>query len=433
MNTPTARPPLEQYPLLQALRNRRSRRVPAGGHLPAGPLAFRSALPVNPLTGEQEAALAFAACGITGRALGDWCYAPGEGGNMLAGLVGRTAASGDAIQSVAVAVTNDEGAWLLKRPQDFLPAEIPELIAQGRRGEFTALYRRSRIQLRDGRAQPPTTPLFNLNCNRWSAHAPGSTAFLPISELTFLYINGLLEVLNETTGAFPVDERAGFRPAGVGRFARSRGGHLEDDARAGRIATIRQIETMVAEFAALEQGMILQNLALMAEALGLAGFPSFANHDFAWFEALGFQMRQLPASQYLGTGWLTRMGLRLLNRDVPVPLVELLARDGRAVMQPYCPPRFPSMREAVLAVVDAKFGPDGLYRSPGIRSAWRDDAAVRQAVPPLSQAAIDATIAYCEYVWGCYGRFPAHLPPFRTVLVYQAHQMDPAFYHRFYA
>ena len=54
-------------------------------------------------------------------------------------------------------------------------------------------------------------------------------------------------------------------------------------------------------------------------------------------------------------------------------------------------------------------------------------------MPPLSQAAIDATIAYCEYVWGRYGRFPAHLPPFRTVLVYQAHQMDPAFYHRFYA
>lgn len=76
-----------------------------------------------------------------------------------------------------------------------------------------------------------------------------------MNELTFLYINGVMEIRNETTGAFLVDERAGFRPAGVGRFARSRGGHLCDDSREGRVITIQQVASLVTEFVAIEQGM----------------------------------------------------------------------------------------------------------------------------------------------------------------------------------
>jgi hypothetical protein len=47
-------------------------------------------------------------------------------------------------------------------------------------------------------------------------------------------------------------------------------------------------------------------------------------------------------------------------------------------------------------------------------------------------AAIAATIAYCEYVYNRYGRFPANSGPFRTVLVHQAHRLDEDFYERFY-
>ena len=53
-------------------------------------------------------------------------------------------------------------------------------------------------------------PLDNVNVNRWSLYAPGTSYFLPVNELTFIYINGLLEIFNEHTGAFVVDERARF-------------------------------------------------------------------------------------------------------------------------------------------------------------------------------------------------------------------------------
>ncbi len=92
------------------------------------PLTYRSRHDPFPLTKDEEAFLVFAGWGITGYALAYLPYAEGEGGTIMAGLIGRTVASGDAIQTVALVVTNDEATYLMKRPQDLVPAEIPELI-----------------------------------------------------------------------------------------------------------------------------------------------------------------------------------------------------------------------------------------------------------------------------------------------------------------
>lgn len=418
--------------LLAALRDRRSRRFGAGMEIPAGPLAYRSRHGPMPLSEDEEAVLAYAGGGVTGRALADLCYAPGQGGNIMSGLVGRTVASGDGIQSVALVVTNDRATHLLRRPAELSAEVVKELMDWGRAERFTEMYRRQRVTLKEGRGAPAVEPLMNLDVNRWSAHAAGTTTLVPINDLTLLYINGLLEVFSETTGAFILDERAGFRPAGIGRFAKRRGGHLEDDPARGRIATIKHVELMVSEFAAIEQGMIVQNLALACEALGLGGFPHFANHETGWFEALGFRMGSLPVSRYLGMNRLTSWGLRLLGRDVAVPYPMALEVGGEMVLRPYCPPGYPTMRHAVEAVVARKQGVTGIF-SPGHPwSAWKEGDRVGSQVPRISEAAIEATVAYVEYVWERYGRFPAHVPPYRTVVAFQAAHVDAEFYDRFY-
>ncbi len=419
-------------PLLDALRSRRSRRFGLGMRIPAGPLAYQSRFQPAPLSEDEEAALVFAACGLTGSAMADLCYTPEGGGSILAGLAGRAVASGDALQAVSMIVTNDKATYLIRRPREFPSGEIPELIELGRKGEFKELYRRSRVQIKEGRATPPVEPLFNLNVNRWSAHAPGTTGFLPVNDLTFMYVNGLLEVLNEHTGAFILDERNSFRPAGLARFARSRGGHLEDNPHQGRVVTIRQVEQFVTEFVTIEQGMMLQNLALAAEALALGGHPCFANHEFAWFSELGFRMEQMPASRYVGAGPLVSLAMRLLRRDPVVPYPVGLERGGEALLKPFCPPYYKSMTEAVRAVVEAKFGAAGVFRAPGHGGAWADNPGVKASVPSVSEAAIAATTAYCEYVWGRYGRFPAGIAPYRTVLEFQACHLDAEFYDNFY-
>src|SRR6185437_7722731 len=108
-----------------------------------------------PLTEDEEAALAFAACGVTGYALADLSYGPEQGGSMLVGRLGRTVASPDAVHCVAVVVTSDAGTWLLKRPQDFSASEFSELVRMAHAGDLTELYRRSRIQLANHRIAPP--------------------------------------------------------------------------------------------------------------------------------------------------------------------------------------------------------------------------------------------------------------------------------------
>jgi len=424
-------PTFLRYPLLDALRDRRSRRFGVGMEMADGPMAYRSEATATPLTEDEEAALAFAACGVTGYALGDLVYAPGGGGTIMSGMLGRTVASGDAIQTVTVFLTNDDATYMLPRPRDFATGEVPELAALAQKGELTELYRRSRVKIKDGRAAPPLDPPFNLDVNHWSLYDPAGSCFIPVNDLTLLYINGVMTILDEPTSSFIIDERNHFRPAGLRRFGKRKGGHLHDDPADGRTLTIQQLEMLVTEFVTIEQGMVMQNLGLMTQAMGLGGFPHWAAHPFGWLEALGFRMQQIPASRYVGLGPLLRFLVRLLGKDQDVGHGVGLEVDGEPLLIPYCPPYFADMRAAVEAVVELKFGDRGLFRG-GIDGAFREPDRIADSAPAPSDAAVQATIAYCEHVYSRYGRFPAYQPPLRTVLGFQASHVDLEFYERFY-
>jgi len=167
--------------------------------------------------------------------------------------------------------------------------------------------------------------------------------------------------------------------------------------------------------------MMLQNLGLMAGALGLGGFPNFANHEFAWFESLGFEMKKMPANKYVGAGRLPSLMMRLFNRNPDIPYPTGLVRDGNVLLKPFCPPNYSSMAEAVRAVVKAK------------TEAYKYFPVQANLVKPdISEKAIQAAIAYCEYLWNRYGRFPVYMPPYRTVLGFQACHLDADFYDAFY-
>src|SRR5215469_14009285 len=419
--------------LFEVLLRRRSRRVGLGMTIPAGPLQYKSPHKPVPLTDDEEAALAFAACGVTGYALADLSYGDEEGGSMLVARLGRTIASPDAVNAVSVLVTNDRGTWLLKRPQEFAPAEFVELVSLAQRGELTDLCKRTRIQISDRRTAPPLDPGYNFSINRWSLYAPGTTYFLPIIETTALTINALLELFTEDMGVFLRDERAWFRPAGVGRFARSKGGHLNDEPNDLRSATIQMAETALLESMATEQGMALQNLALMAEALGLGGFPNFARHEYSWFQAAGFRMGSMTASRYAGISQFLTAVARPFVIDPVIPYPLGLERDDEVLLRPFCPPYYKSMEEAVRAFMESKFGSKGSYRGGVTESTWRDAESRAAKIPAPSAVAVDATIAYCNYVYKRYGRFPAYTAAFRTVIGFQACHVDVDFYDLFYS
>src|SRR3712207_3732763 len=153
---------LARYPLLDALIERRSRRFGEGMSLNGGPLAYDSTRAPQPLSLEEEAALAFAGCGITGFALAELPYESGDtpeagGGNIMTHFVGRTVASGDAMHNTTLFVLNDGGTWMLKRPQAYRRDEIASLSQAAREHRLVELYEKGRIRIAEERLDVPRT------------------------------------------------------------------------------------------------------------------------------------------------------------------------------------------------------------------------------------------------------------------------------------
>ena len=428
----------ENYSLIEAMLKRRSRRFGKGMKL-GGALDYQSQHQPQPLTLEQEALLGFAASGVTGYALAELPYATavedstGSGGNIMVNFIGRTVASADAIHGVVVFVMNDEGTWMLKRPQDYPRTDIPSLIDMSQKQQFIELYQRSRVKIAARRIDLPRQLPYLMPFNTWAANVPGTTYFLAVNDLSGLYINIMLAMFSEDIGFFMVDDRNGYKPAGVEKFGKSKGGHLEDDLTKESFMYISAAETLLAEFIAWEQGSIHQNLGLMASALGLGGYPHFAAHPYIWFESLGFRMNKIPFTKLNGMNPAIGKIVQLLGKDTNVPNAVGLEKDGEVLLKNYAPPYYRNMEEAVLAFIDHKYNAkQGTFRDGGEVTGWQDGKAVQAAIPQYSDGAIAATIACCEYIHNRYGRFPATTGAFRTLLAYQAHQLDSDFYQRYY-
>jgi hypothetical protein len=352
---------------------------------------------------------------------------------MLAGMTGRTVASADSLDTTSLFVINDAGTWYIRRPDNLSPADraaVVQLSETGEAGDLTEAYRRLRVVIVPERASIPVRPGLNFNINRWSMDAPGSTYFLPVTDLTGIYINALLEGFEPEMGLYVLDERRSFLPAGIGRFAKGRGGHLDDDLRGGRVLTIQGLEMSFAEATAVEMGSMLHSLGLMSQALGLGGTCNYARNEYHWLAALGFDLAPMRSTKYVGANRFLAAIVRLRGQEFDHPIATGLRVDGEQLLRAWCPPNYPDMAAAVHAYIDWKYGAGGAWATAEATSRWRAPSDVLPGVGRPSQAAIDATIAYCDYIHRRYGRFPAYPAPFRTVIGYQATHVDIDFYDR---
>jgi hypothetical protein len=100
-----------------------------------------------------------------------------------------------------------------------------------------------------------------------------------VSEPTTLFLTVLFLILGEDMGFYLFDDHNGYRPAGLKPFAKSKGGHLHDDPNDLRVGTILEVESYLLELTAVEQGLMLQNLELATEALGLSSSRTTARRN----------------------------------------------------------------------------------------------------------------------------------------------------------
>ncbi len=407
------------YPALRAIFTRRSRRFALGAEL-TGPLAYRSESDPVPLAEDEEAILVAAATGITGVARDDWPFTDEHGhmtgADKLASFTGRAYPSPLATHGTELFWTNDDGVFVLPQ-RDVAPERYTQL---GRQQHRHALYR-SAVRLHDGRLDiPRATPnLFGLN--HWIANAPGTTLFMPVSDVTRQCISAMLLYFDDPHRYYISDPRLGADPL----RPLVRDGWFDDS----HPVDLWDFERwQMVDMNGVEQGLVIQSLLIATQALGLGG------HPFS-----GGKGRVTMGGEELwhaigGTGSAGGLGFQFsrVPDDAPVGAGELVPVGLPGLFEGALPPFHPSMAAAVDALVERRWGPGGLFSSPGAhRLPWRDGTPLA-GIPRPSPQAIEATKLMCGYIWDTYGRFPATIDPFLMTVWYQAHHLDVGFYDAHY-
>jgi nitroreductase len=409
-----------RFPVLEAIFTRRARRFALGAEL-TGPLAYRSEREPVPLAEEEEAILVAAATGVTGVVREEWPFVTAEGeptgADKLASYTGRPWPSPLAIHGTELFWTNDEGVFVLPQ-RDVKPARY---VQNQTLEEQRSLYRQA-LKLKDGRLGLPCRRPNLFKFNEWIVNREGTTLFIPIADVTRQCISALLLYFDRPHGYYLKDMRLGADP--LRPFMDS--GLFRKDAHPYDIADFERWQMV--DMNGVEAGLMVENLMLATQALGLGGHPFSGGKgrvtmggEPLWHaaggegpcEGLGFTFHRVPDDAPVGAGELVPVGLP-------------------GVFEGACPPFHPDMDAAVDHVVSLRFGEQGIFSAPEAQQIpWRSPEVAR-AVPPPSEEAIEATKTLCRYIWNTYGRFPATIDPFLTTVWYQSCHLDVDFYDRFY-
>ena len=174
---------LAQFPLVEALYGRRSRRFPVGGEIPDGPLAFRSEHEPAPLSDLERLLILTACAGTTGwhyAIMRHARYAP-HLANYSGGAAGRTFPSAAGFHTAEIFFTDDSGTYFMPTRDagalvDPAVEEVtPELMLERHAG----LIRK----LSDDRIHLPREEPYMEGHNTWIANHPGSLLVIPVADI----------------------------------------------------------------------------------------------------------------------------------------------------------------------------------------------------------------------------------------------------------
>ena len=401
-----------KYPLFDAIFNRRSRRIGLGvKSVGAGSNTYTSTADPQPLS-ELEEAVLIAAVGLTGLTLPDRPFETTTGEKILGtpnlNFPGRAAGSTDNAQATHFFMINDSGTYLLKRPDVVDPAEplSPDVLISRARA--------AKVKILDKRPEFPREFPYYLDSNRFLSNLPGSTILFPVVDMTRQYINALMYLLTEPAGFRPafLDDRNFYLPAGVFKWIHR--GFLNKKIKLplGVLGTMRT---------QIEADLLLQNLILTLQAMGLGGWIHASVAPIKLLPALGFEVVTPP---YRGLDFFRWGTFSTEPRAHAVGLPPHI--------KGMCPPYYKSMAEAVQAVIEAKYGPGGTYNDEAyFRRIYRDDRGSRylKEVPHYSDDVISCVTDICSYIYKRHGRFPAHCDAMYAPGVWlQAHHLDLAYY-----
>lgn len=445
---------LLRYPLMQSIAERRTRRIARGTSMNAAGLSHASTNQPAPLSPLEEAVI-IVSTGLTAPVIHDGPLKRPDWGDELGSpflnVVGRTASSPDNGHATTFFLINDEGIFLLERPRDRealqLIGSLPAKWEDWTEDDWLRAADAVKVQISDRRLEFPRRFPYYLGWNKQTSNVPGTTILFPVVDCTRQYINAILTLLSEPDGQRPVfiDDWQEFKPADLAEAALWLGAQFGFPKRIpyqpiGGIKWVqngfcnRDISAPLGFSRALrtdyEAFFLLQNLMLVAQAMGLGG----------WIHSSVFApwiLQRDPAKGEFGLGFRMQDPDKRWPRWPPLPATQPNPVGIDGVLEGLCPPYVSSMNQAVDTVIAEKYGPQGMYTdAQTFASAYKTQALADEYLRhqvPFSAKAIEYTKEICTYVFETYGRFPAHVDAFYVPGIWlQFSHLELEYYEKFY-
>lgn len=394
-----------QYPLIEALHNRRARRFSMGAELPDGPLAYKSKHKPIPLNDMEQMMVLTAAAGNTGwhhMIFRNKHYAP-HLSNYSAAAGGRTFPSAAGFHTSEFFFTDDNGVY-------FLPTRDSGEITEKKDGsldlqQWLEGHRKRIKKLSDGRLNIPYEEPYMEGHNTWCVNQPGSTLMFPVADIAQHMILILMFLVQN--GYCIYDDINNQKIEGLEKFSK-----LVDIEHPYPLTFIEQyaLTEATAELSsACYAGM------LMLQALGLGGWMFDGIDRFTVLGASGN-----PDVPGLGFKFETK-------EKWPLPNVTGLP----GVFEGHCPPHYKTMRDAVEAVVERKFGKGGPFNAatPG---PWKESSRIRSNAQIHSEEFKECVSVMSQYIYDRFEKFPATVPAIFILMYLQAHHLDLEFYDKYF-
>jgi hypothetical protein len=398
---------MTQFPLIQALAGRRSRRFCVGAEIPDGPLAFKSNQKPFPLTEIEQVIVLTSLAGSTG-----WHYTISYNETVRsklpsysAGAAGRTFPSAAGFHTSDLFFTDDNGTYYFST-RDFHP---PLEEYRGRLEQLQnhlAEHRKRIRKLSDRRLYIPKKSPYMDPHNTWIANHEGSTLILPVVDLAQHFLDAIWYYALD--GKVVYDDIAKKPIPGLEKFPNV-------IANPNDVVPLSFLELMTIAECSAEISMSCYAGALMLQAMGLGGW-AFDGMD--WMVILGAS----------GDPQIPGFGFRF-DKNERWTLPNITGLPG--VFEAYCPPHYRNMREAVEALAKRKYGPGGVYNE-GTPGAWKDSARVRGNVHRASEDFKECVALQAQYIYDTYGKFPATAPSIFAFMYLQAHHLDLSFYDHYF-
>jgi hypothetical protein len=403
----TALQELLNFPLMEAIFGRRSRRFGLGMEIPSGPLAFKSRHEPVPLSELEQALIVAAATGVTGWNFGIpfTSHRPREYAHYTERFTGRAAPINAAVGTPVLFYTDDRGVYLTN-VRDTQPSRMSEFERGDDIEHILDVCRRHTVTLSKARLDLPQEPPHVMEHNLWVGNAPGSTLFMPVADTSETCL-ALLAIF-VGSGYWLFDHLA-KRPAGnLSPFYRS----VLDESKAVPLSVVEQI---LLTSSSAELSLMCHNSVLLMQAMGLGG----------WFYTGLNPLSILGAFAEEG---IRGLGFRF-QQDERWTSPDPVGLDGH--YETLGPPYQADMRSAVQVFAERKFGPAGAF-DPGRPGPFRDSPSVKRSVTPYDEEFLDCMGEMAQYLHDTYGKFPPTVPRALLCGYVQAQHLDTEFYDKYY-